>query len=43
MCMIDRLLLQTFFMECDLDCADTPADHIHVRNAGIIDELGNVT
>lgn len=30
-------------MENDLDCFESPQDHIHVRNAGIIDELGHVT
>lgn len=38
-----RLLLQSFFMENDLDCFESSQDHIHVRNAGIIDELGHVT
>ena len=37
------LLLQSFFMENDLDCFESSKDHIHVRNAGIIDELGHVT
>ena len=31
-----RLLLQSFFMENDLDCFESSQDHIHVRNAGII-------
>ena len=30
-------------MESDLDCYESAHDHIHVRNAGIIDELGHVT
>lgn len=30
-------------MECDLDCFEEDQEHIRVRNAGIIDELGHVT
>lgn len=30
-------------MECDLDCFEEDQEHIHVRNAGIIDELGHIT
>ena len=41
--LLSSLLLQTFFMESDLDCYESVQDHIHVRNAGIIDELGHIT
>lgn len=42
-CVEIALLLQTFFMEKDLDCYQGSTDHIRVRNAGILDELGHVT
>ena len=40
-CVEIALILQSFFMEKDLDCF--LQDHIHVRNAGILDELGQIT
>ena len=36
-------LLQTFFIENDADCYDEHSEHIHIRNSGILDELGHVT
>lgn len=42
-CVEIALLLQTFFMEKDLDCYQGSTDHIRVRNAGILDELGHIT
>lgn len=42
-CVEIALILQTFFMEMDLDCYEPDAEHIRVRNVGILDELGHVT
>lgn len=42
-CVEIALILQTFFMEKDLDCYQNGEEHIRVRNAGILDELGHVT
>lgn len=38
-----RFLLQSFFIENDLECFDEQSEHIHIRNAGILDELGHIT
>ena len=40
---MSSFLLQTFFIENDIDCFDEHSEHIHIRNSGILDELGHVT